>query len=96
MVTSSDVRTADNVTYAYSPSKCWTLTSAKCGPEPEYAVFTKRSSGLPLAARVYLGGHRVDFEPKGNSVSVSINGSPVSISTGDSQAHTVGGKDLFK
>jgi len=96
ILTTTDVRTNDNVTYSYTPPTCWTLASSKCGPDPEYAVFIKRSTGLPLAARAYVGGHLVEFTPNGNSVSLTVNGSPVSVSSGDKATHTENGKEIFQ
>ncbi len=96
VVTSTSVRTADNVTYSYSPSQCWTLTSAKCSSSPEYAVFTKRSAGLPLAAKVYVGGHVVEWTPNGNSVKMSVNGQNVALSPGEQKEHKQDGVEIFK
>ncbi len=97
IVTSTDVRTSDNVTYSYSPAQCWTLTSAKCSPDPEYAVFTKRSSsGLPLEAVVYVGGHKVEFNVQGNSVKMSVNGSPIDLQPGEQKLHKEGSTEIFK
>lgn len=97
VATSETIRTNDNVTYSYVPSSCWTLTSASCGPTPVYAVFTKKASATPLAARVYIGGHLVEFNPKGQgNIEVSINGSPVSIENQKEATHKEGSTEVLK
>ena len=61
VVTNAEIRSNDNVTYAYEPSSCWTLTSASCGPTPTFAVFSRKgSSGAKLDVVVMVGGHKVD------------------------------------
>ena len=60
----------DNVTYPYEAGSCWTLTSSHCGPDPVYAVFSKKV-GNKLAIRAYFGGHAVEISPSG---SVTVNG----------------------
>jgi hypothetical protein len=52
MHTSRNVMSLDNATFSYQPQSCWSLMSAHCAPRPTYAVFTKKSAGLPLAAQV--------------------------------------------
>ncbi len=52
MQTSASVQSLDNATFPYSPESCWSLMSAHCAPRPTFAVFTKKSTGLPLAAKV--------------------------------------------
>lgn len=97
IVTSETVRSLDNVTYSYEPSSCYTLNSASCGPKPIYAVFTKKVGGpLPLAMTTMIGGHKVEMIPSGTSISVTVNGSPVSISEGESHTHTKDGVEIFK
>ena len=60
VVTNAEIRSNDNVTYAYEPSSCWTLTSASCGPTPTFAVFSRKgSSGAKLDVVVMVGGHKV-------------------------------------
>ena len=68
--TIGSVRTMDNVTYPYEAGSCWTLTSSHCGPDPVYAVFSKKV-GNKLAIRAYFGGHAVEISPSG---SVTVNG----------------------
>ena len=96
VVTNADVRTLDNVTYSYQPSSCWTLASSACGPTPAYAVFTKTSSAKPLAARVYVGGHLVEFSPNGGGIGVSVNGNSVSVQDQGAHTHTENGVEIFK
>ena len=60
----------DNVTYPYTAGSCWTLTSSHCGPNPVYAVFSKKV-GNKLAIRAYFGGHSVEISPSGD---VKVNG----------------------
>ena len=60
----------DNVTYPYNAGSCWTLTSSHCGPNPVYAVFSKKV-GNKLAIRAYFGGHSVEISPSGD---VKVNG----------------------
>ncbi len=85
------------MTYSYSPAACWTLTSSKCSPDPEYALFTKRSSsGLPLSALLYVGGHRVEFRPQGNSVRMTVDGKAVSLNPGEQKTHEENGVEIFK
>ena len=68
--TIGSVRTMDNVTYPYTAGSCWTLTSSHCGPNPVYAVFSKKV-GNKLAIKAYFGGHSVEIAPSGQ---VKING----------------------
>ena len=97
IATSETIRTSDNVTYAYEPSSCWTLASAACGPSPVYAVFTKKASATPLAARVYIGGHLVEFNPQGQgNIEVSINGAAVSIEDQKETTHKEGSTEILK
>ena len=97
IATSETIRTSDNVTYAYEPSSCWTLASAACGPSPVYAVFTKKASATPLAARVYIGGHLVEFNPQGQgNIQVSINGAAVSIEDQKETTHKEGSTEILK
>jgi len=98
IATTETVRTNDNVTYSYEPSSCWTLTSATCGPNPAYAVFSKKSASpsLPLAAIVYVGGHTVEFTPNGANVAVKINGANVEMEEDEQHEHSVEGVEIFK
>ena len=61
MVTNAEIRSNDNVTYAYEPSSCWTLTSASCGPTPTFAVFSRKGTQAKLDVVVMVGGHKVHF-----------------------------------
>lgn len=97
IVTSETVRTMDNVTYAYEPSSCYTLTSASCGPKPTYAVFTKKVSGpKPLAMTAFIGGHKVEMTPAGSSINVVVDGNAVNVAEGESYTHKHDGVELFK
>lgn len=96
VVTSQDIRTMDNVTYSYTPNSCWTLASAHCSDTPTYAVFTKKSSGLPLAMRAYFGGHLVEFVPSGpKKIDVMINGQKKTLNNKE-YTHTSNGQEIFK
>jgi hypothetical protein len=95
VATTESVRTNDNVTYSYPIGNCWTLTSAHCGPNPNYAVFTKKS-GSKMAAKAYFGGHLVELTPNGNDVSVSINGRAMMLTDGKEETHTQNNVEIFK
>lgn len=97
IATSETVRTNDNVTLPVQIPDCWTLVSANCGPEPAYAVFSKKGSGLPLAAKVYVGGHTVEFNPLGaGNIQVLVNGVPQSIADQTEHEHKQDGTEIFK
>lgn len=86
----------DNVTYSAAASSCWTLASSACGPQPAYAVFTKKGSAKPLDARVYVGGHLVEFTGTGSGTNVAVNGASVSIADTESYTHNEGSVEIFK
>ena len=95
-VTANYVQTSDNFTYTYEQSNCWTLTSAHCSPKPMYAVFTKKASAMPLAMKVYLGGHTIDMNPIGQgNIDVKLNGHPLSLGYMERYNHKVNGEDIF-
>nr|ALO75638.1 melanin-engaging protein [Tigriopus kingsejongensis] len=97
IATDSTIKTMDNVTYAYEASSCWTLASGHCSDQPTYAVFTKKASATPLAAKVFIGGHEIEFSPNGpGDISVSVNGSPVSVSDQGEHVHTQDSAEMFK
>lgn len=60
-----EVVTFDKVkTNYYDLSSCYTLISADCSPTPRYAIFAKKSNiSLPLAVKIYVGGHTLEFHP---------------------------------
>lgn len=95
IVTTGTIRTNDNVTMSYEPSSCWTLTSATCGPNPSYAVFSKKS-GNKLSSIIYLGGHTVEFSNSGAGTEVKLNGDSKSLSDQEQIEHTVDGVEIFK
>jgi len=64
---SKHIRTFDNVTYSYEMHDCWTLVSAHCAGDPEYAVFMKKDQHQQMALMVYIGGHKVEIEPSSSS-----------------------------
>jgi len=78
------VQTFDNVTIDYDLPTCWTLASADCSPAPRYAVFVKRSGkDLPLAAKIYVGGHSVELNPTDSgAVEVKANDKVVKVEAG--------------
>merc|ERR1712113_748205 len=90
--TIGSVRTMDNVTYPYNAGSCWTLTSSHCGPNPVYAVFSKKV-GNKLAIRAYFGGHSVEISPSGD---VKVNGASMSLPEGEEKTHSENGQEIFK
>jgi len=92
VVSTGDIRTMDNVTLSYEAPSCWTLASATCGPNPHYAVFTKKS-GNDLSVRAYFGGHLVEMSPNGG---VKVNGNSVSVPEGGQHTETSAGVEIFK
>lgn len=46
MVTSSQVTTLDNETYANQFSPCYSMVSSDCGSNPLYGVFVRRTTGI--------------------------------------------------
>jgi len=92
VATIGSVQTNDNVTYSYDAGSCWTLTSAACGPQPSYAVFTKKV-GSRLAVRAYFGGHLVEVSDHGD---VSINGQAKSLVDGEEITHSNNDVEIFK
>jgi len=92
VATVGSIQTNDNVTYPYNAGSCWTLTSGHCGPNPAYAVFTKKV-GNKLAMKAYFGGHLLEVSESG---SVSINGSPKTLKSGEEQTHRDGDTEIFK
>lgn len=74
------VVTFDNVTMNYDLPTCYTLISADCSPSPRYAVFAKKTSqSLPLAVKIYVGGHTVELNPTGSGVEVKANDKVVKV-----------------
>jgi len=64
MVTSSQVTTLDNETYANQFSPCYSMVSSDCGSNPLYGVFVRRTTGInPLAVKVLVGGHSIEIIP---------------------------------
>jgi hypothetical protein len=97
IATMDSVRTNDNMTYSYDLGNCWSLMSGHCSPDPSYAVFMKKTSGrLPVAAKVYIGGHSIEFDPSGGSVSVTVDGSPINVMDQVEHEHVEGGTEIFK
>merc|ERR1712071_727875 len=75
--------TFDNVTLKYECPTCYTLVSADCSAQPRYAVFAKKTDKpLPLAVKIYAGGHHMEFTPTDTEVEVRANGKAVSIESG--------------
>jgi len=92
VATTQTVQTMDNVTYPYQASSCWTLTSGHCGPNPAYAVFTKKV-GNKLAVKAFFGGHEVNVDANGQ---VSINGAAKSLAPGVEVPFEYQGTEIFK
>jgi hypothetical protein len=69
------VVTFDNVTMNADLPTCYTLISADCSPNPRYAVFAKKTTGtsLPLAVKIYAGGHTLELNPVASGVEVKAN-----------------------
>merc|ERR1711862_331684 len=61
------VRTYDNVTYNYEMHDCWTLVSAHCVEDPEFAVFMKKDQNKQMALMVFIGGHKIEIVPSSSS-----------------------------
>jgi len=93
VVTNAEIRSNDNVTYAYEPSSCWTLTSASCGPTPTFAVFSRKgASGAKLDVIVMVGGHKVEM----SGSQIKVDGSSQSIADGEAYTHMREGTEIFK
>lgn len=92
VATVGSVQTNDNVTYPYTAGDCWTLTSAHCGSNPAYAVFTKKV-GNRLAVKAYLGGHLVEINDHGD---ISINGQAKSMADESEETLTVNDEEILK
>ena len=72
--------TFDNVTLDYQLPKCWTLASADCSENPRYAVFVRKSDKmLPLAAKIYVGGHSLEMNPTDSGVEFKANDKVVKV-----------------
>ena len=84
-VAPKSVVTFDNVTLSYELPNCYTLVSADCSANPRYAVFAKKSGQtLPMAAKIYIGGHSVELIPTGgkDAVEVKVNDATVKLEPG--------------
>jgi len=82
-VAPESVVTFDNVTLRYECPTCYTLISADCSAQPRYAVFAKKTDKtLPLAMKIYAGGHFMEFTPTEGEVEVRANGKVVSVESG--------------
>ena len=74
------VVTFDNVTMNYDLPACYTLISADCSPTPRYAVFARKTTqSLPLAAKIYVGGHTLELTPTASGVEVKANDKVVKV-----------------
>jgi hypothetical protein len=84
--------TFDNVTLNYELPSCYTLVSADCSPSPRYAVLARKTGQtLPLAAKIYIGGHTIELAPSGSNVEVKVNDKVIKLEGG--KPHVVGDKD---
>jgi len=96
LVTSAHITTLDNRTLPYTPENCWNLVSGHCSSSPTYAVFAKKSSNLPLALKVYVGGHLVEFTPQsGSRITIMVDQKSVTVASGSVHNHKSGKSDLF-
>lgn len=77
------VVTFDKTNMNYDLPKCYTLISADCSPTPRYAIFARKTNtSLPMAARVHVGGHTLEFNPMtDSSVELKANDKIVKIET---------------
>eukprot|EP00090_Calanus_glacialis_P016360 TRINITY_DN2561_c0_g1_i1.p1 TRINITY_DN2561_c0_g1~~TRINITY_DN2561_c0_g1_i1.p1 ORF type:complete len:1526 (-),score=363.79 TRINITY_DN2561_c0_g1_i1:68-4645(-) len=97
MHTSESIHTLDNVTAPYRPSSCWTLISGHCAPTPGFAVFTKRNGKMPLSMRVYIGGHKFEFEPTDSkNIKVTKDGVPEQVADKGSKTFMEGKEEITK
>jgi len=79
-VAAESVVTFDNVTLNYEAPSCYTLVSADCSAQPRYAVFAKKTDkALPLAVKIYAGGHHMEFKPVDDGVQVRAAGKVVEV-----------------
>lgn len=80
-VSPKSVVTYDNVTMNYDLPSCYTLVSADCSPTPHYAVFAKKTLQiLPLAVKIYIGGHTIELNPSlKNVIEVKVNDKVVKV-----------------
>jgi len=78
------VVTFDNVTLDYDLPSCYTLISADCGPNPRFAVFAKKADQgtLPLAVKIYVGGHTMELTPTASGVEIKANDKVVKVEAG--------------
>jgi len=68
------IRTYDNVTYSYEMHDCWTLVSAHCTKDPEYAVFVKKDDNKQMALMVFVGGNKIEIIPTSDTrYDISVN-----------------------
>lgn len=82
-VAPESVVTFDNVTLKYECPTCYTLVSADCSAQPRFAVFVKKTDQeLPLAVKIYAGGHHMEFTPMAGGVEIRANGKIVSVDVG--------------
>jgi len=95
--TSGSVTTLDNVTFPYQPSSCWSLVSGHCAPRPGFAVFTKKNGNMPLSMRVYLGGHKIEFEPlDSKNIKITKDGSQERVEDQGSKTFMEGKEEIMK
>ena len=76
--------TLDNATLSYNLPGCWTLASADCSPEPRYAAFVKRTAdkSLPIAAKIYIGGHSLELSPSDAGIDITANNKKINVEMG--------------
>ncbi|CAB4069088.1 unnamed protein product [Lepeophtheirus salmonis] len=95
-VTTDSVMTLDNVTYPYTPTSCWTLASGHCSTHPNFAVFTKKSSGSHIDTKIYVGGHYIEFQSSGpKKINVMVDGEAVIVGEKE-YVHEKDGTQIFK
>ena len=77
------VVTFDKLKMNYDLPRCYTLISADCSPTPRYAIFARKTNTtLPMAVKIYVGGHTLEFQPMANSlIEMKANDKVVKIET---------------
>ena len=85
------VMTFDSVTIPYELPNCYTLISADCSISPIFAVLARKSGEtLPLAVKIYIGGHSVELVPIGSEViETKVNDKIVTLKQGKNDVNFV-------
>merc|ERR1711892_729353 len=79
-VSNDEVRTYDNVTYAYEMHDCWTMISADCTEQPTFAIFMKKDESNKIAMRILMDSQTVELNPAGySSYMLTIDGEEIEL-----------------